>query len=222
MPGVKRAATLAGLAGIGCAALAAGYYFAREGPVGGNGARPDPAPVAGTARERVPENRPLFTLADPTGRPRSIAEWDGKALLINFWATWCPPCRREIPLLNSLRSEYGPRGFEIIGVAVDFREDVLEYMKGTPISYPVLIGEQDGLDAARAFGMETLGFPFTVFTDTRGRVVTVHVGELHPPEAAVILGAVEEIDAGRLDIAAARTRIRAGVSSGERTQSGAK
>lgn len=219
---MRRAATLAGLAGIGCAALAVGYYVAREGTVGGNSGQPDPAPVAATAGERVPEIRPLFTLADPTGRPRSIAEWDGKALLINFWATWCPPCRREIPLLNALRSEYAPRGFEVIGVAVDFRDDVLEYMEGTPISYPVLIGEQDGLDAARAFGMEALGFPFTVFTDTRGRIVTVHVGELHPPEAAVILGAVEEVDAGRLDIEAARTRIRAGVRRGSPVGSGTK
>jgi thiol-disulfide isomerase/thioredoxin len=203
---------------IACASLLAGYYFARRAPQ-----QPPLAPAAALAPggeqaaapapARVPEVRPLFTLKDAEGRPRSIAEWDGKALMINFWATWCPPCRREIPLLNALRADYGSRGFEVVGVAVDFREDVLAYMKEMPIDYPVLIGEQDGLDAARAFGMETIGFPFTVFTDSRGRIVTVHVGELHPPEASVILAAIAEVDAGRLELAAAREAIRTATSA---------
>jgi hypothetical protein len=72
----------------------------------------------------------------------------------------------------------------------------------------VLIGEQEGLDAARAFGMETMGFPFTIFTDSKGRIVTIHVGELHPPQADVILSAVEDVEAGRLDLESARSRIR--------------
>jgi thiol-disulfide isomerase/thioredoxin len=128
--------------------------------------------------------------------------------MVNFWATWCPPCRREIPLLNALRAEYGARGYEIIGIAVDFREDVLAYMQGTPISYPMLIGEQDAIDVARAFGIDDLFYPSTVFLDRRGRIVTIKVGELHAPEADAILAAVDDVDAGRLSIDDARVRIR--------------
>ena len=211
---MNRPAALAGLAAIALTALAAGYYFGRGAP----------APEVRPARpaSQVPGLRPVFTLADATGTPRSITEWDGRALVINFWATWCPPCRREIPLLNALQAEYAPRGFEVIGVAVDFRDDVVAYMQDTPIGYPVLIGEQDGLDAARAFGMETAGFPFTIFTDRGGRIVTVHVGELHRPEAALILSAVEDVSAGRLDMEAARARIRAGIASLKQQDTGAK
>jgi len=211
---MNRPAALAGLAAIALTALAAGYYFGRGAP----------APEVRPARpaSQVPGLRPVFTLADATGTPRSITEWDGRALVINFWATWCPPCRREIPLLNALQAEYAPRGFEVIGVAVDFRDDVVAYMQDTPIGYPVLIGEQDGLDAARAFGMETAGFPFTIFTDRGGRIVTVHVGELHRPEATLILSAVEDVSAGRLDMEAARARIRAGMASLKQQDTGAK
>jgi len=207
VPGVSRPASLAGLVLVACAALAAGYYLARDK------SPPSQPPADSEPQAVVPELRPVFELDDTDGVRRSITEWDGKALMINFWATWCPPCRREIPLLNELRARYAPRGFEVIGVAVDFREDVLAYMRDTPIDYPVLIGEQDGLDAARAFGMETMGFPFTVFTDSRGRIVTVHLGELHAPQADVILAAVQDVEAGKLDVEAARARIRAEIPS---------
>jgi thiol-disulfide isomerase/thioredoxin len=167
---------------------------------------PSPAPL-GPSPSAIPEARPLFSLQDTDGKLRSISEWDGKALVINFWATWCPPCRREIPMLNALHTDYTPRGVEVIGVAVDFRESVLEYLRKTPVAYPVLIGEQDGIDAAKAFGMETMGFPFTIFTDRKGRIVTIHVGELHRPDADAILAVVEEVDAGRLTPTEGRERL---------------
>jgi thiol-disulfide isomerase/thioredoxin len=167
---------------------------------------PPPAPTARAAV--IPERRPDITLADRDGKPRALAEWDGKALVINFWATWCAPCRREIPMLNELAREQRALGVEVIGIAVDFREDVLKYLQKTPIDYTVLIGEQEGLDAARAFGIETLGLPFTAFTDRSGRIATIHVGELHRPQADVILHLVNEVDSGALDMAAARAQIR--------------
>ena len=97
----------------------------------------------------------------------------------------------------------------LIGIAIDFREDVLTYLKATPIDYTVLIGEEDGLDAARAFGMESLGLPFTAFVDQQGRIVTMHLGELHRPQADLILSIVAALDAGRIDLKTAQTRIKA-------------
>ena len=190
---------VAGLAGFG-AFLASRNLLAPE---------PLPPPVPTSPPVVIPERRPDITLADRDGKPRALSEWDGKALVVNFWATWCAPCRREIPMLNELAREQRAQGVEVIGIAVDFREDVLKYLQKTPIDYTVLIGEQEGLDAARAFGVEAFGLPFTAFTDRSGRIATIHVGELHRPQAEVILKLVQEVDSGSLDMAAARAQIRA-------------
>ncbi len=169
---------------------------------------PEPPPVEPIRPAVIPERRPDITLADRDGKPRALSEWDGKALVINFWATWCAPCRREIPMLNALARENREQGVEVIGIAVDFRDDVLQYLQKMPIDYTVLIGEQDGMDAARAFGIETIALPFTVFTDSKGRIAAIHVGELHRPQAEAILKVVREVDSGTIDMAAARALIR--------------
>jgi hypothetical protein len=111
-------------------------------------------------------------------------------------------------MLNELSRDPALAGFAMIGIAIDFREDVLAFLGATPVEYTVLIGEQDGLDAARAFGVESLGLPFTAFVDRAGRIVTLHVGELHRAQADVILSAVRALDAGQIELAAAREQIR--------------
>jgi len=190
-------------------ALAAGFaaFFVSRALL-----EPEPAPPPALKPAVIPEVRPDVTLADREGKPRALSEWDGKPLVINFWATWCAPCRREIPMLNALAREKAAEGLEVIGIAIDFREEVLKYLESNPIAYTVLIGEQDGMDAARAFGMESIGLPFTAFTDRQGRIATIHVGELHRPQADVILAAVQALDAGEIDMAAARERIRDGLA----------
>lgn len=152
----------------------------------------------------LPEVLPEFSLHDRAGEMRSIKSWQGKSLLINFWATWCGPCRREIPLLQKIQSERNTRGVQVIGVAVDRREDVLKFADEMKIGYPLLIGEQDALTAAESFGIQVLGFPFTVFTDAQGRVVTVHLGELTESQANALLDAVERVNRGELTPAGAR------------------
>jgi len=156
----------------------------------------------------IPDRRPDVTLADRDGKLRSLSEWNGRPQVINFWATWCAPCLREIPMLNQLANDGAHPRVALIGIAIDFREDVLTYLQKTPIDYTVLIGEEDGLDAARAFGMGSLGLPFTAFVDQQGRIVTMHLGELHRPEADFILSVVEALDAGQIDLATAQARIR--------------
>lgn len=153
------------------------------------------------------ELRPEFSLADIEGADRSIAEWDGSALVVNFWATWCAPCRREIPLLNELQAEFADADVQIIGVAVDFREDVLAYLEEVPIDYPVLIGEQEAIDAAEAFGMDFIGLPLTAFTDHLGRVIHLHLGEVHREQAEIVLAALAPLRDGSIDLESARRRI---------------
>lgn len=165
----------------------------------------EPAPT-------VPDTLPSFALADTEGKMRSLADWAGRPLMINYWATWCAPCRREIPLLNQLRAEGLAPRLEVIGIAVDFREDVLAYAQETPIHYPLLIGEEDGLAAVQAVGMQP-AFPFTVFADSQQRILTVKVGELHRDEAELILGQLAAVDAGTRTLPEARALVDAGLKA---------
>jgi thiol-disulfide isomerase/thioredoxin len=179
------------------------------------------APEQRPARRVIPERLPDITMSDRDGKPRKLSDWAGRPLLINFWATWCAPCRREIPLLKSLRAERHAQGLEVIGIAIDFRDAVLEYAREIELDYPLLIGEQEGFEAAAAFGMDMV-LPFSVFADAAGRVVTVKVGELHADEAKYILDTVRELDAKRLELPAARARIAAQLQqlAAERATSG--
>jgi peroxiredoxin len=174
--------------------------LASEGPVAG--ALPPP---------KIPDRLPQFSLADRAGKPTSIASFGDKSLIINFWATWCPPCRSEIPLLQSLHSEWAAREVSVVGIAVDHRDKVLEFAERLKIAYPLLIGEQDALDAAAAFGVATPVFPFTVFTDRRGEIVAVFVGELHRPQAELILSQVQNLNKDLVELKAARQAIAEGL-----------
>lgn len=203
-------ALLAGLAG------AAGYYFIARPEATPTPAiavtTPQPAEAAGTAQ--LAAVIPPFKLADRDGQMRSLKDdWAGKSLIVNFWATWCAPCRREIPLLKQIARERAGENFQVIGIAVDFRDKVIAYADEMKIGYPMLIGEQDALDAAAAFGVDAVGLPFTIFTDSKGRVITLHMGELTATEADLILNAVSDVNAGRADPLQARAIITAGLAA---------
>jgi thiol-disulfide isomerase/thioredoxin len=173
-------------------------------------AAPPPTPASAPAAPTIPERLPEITLPGPDGAPHTLADWKGRPLLINFWATWCEPCRREIPLLRSLRHERSRQGLEVVGIAIDDSDAVRKYIPSHGIDYPVLVGEQGGFAAISAFGMDTV-LPFSVFADRAGRVITLKVGELHRQEAELILDRVREVDAGTLSLAAAREQISAGM-----------
>lgn len=209
------------LALVGLIGLAAGflsYRFAQPHPSVVPASRQDAAAradgAAGAMEDAPPAPRPVpteipdLTLPDPAGARHSLREYLGHPLIINFWATWCEPCRREMPLLGALRRQYRGDGLEIVGVAVDFAAGVRRFLRTTAVPYPVLIAEQDGLAAIGQFGMEPV-LPFSVFADRQGRIVAVKAGELHAEEARDILAAVRAIDAGRLELPAARDQISA-------------
>jgi thiol-disulfide isomerase/thioredoxin len=177
---------------------------APEDTVPAGGALPPP---------KIPDRLPQFSLADRAGKATSIASFGDKSLIINFWATWCAPCRSEIPLLESLHSEWAGREVSVVGIAVDYRDKVLEFADRFKIDYPLLIGEQDALDAVAAFGVESPVFPFTVFTDRRGEVVAVFVGELHRPQAELILSQVQNLNKDLVQLPAARKAIAEGLGA---------
>ncbi len=204
--------------GAACGGVAAYVLFGRAPASSTTPAAAEPGPgVPATApahpTARLAATLPQFELADRAGERRSLTHWQGKALIVNFWATWCAPCRREIPLLQRIARERAAEGFEVIGIAVDFRDAVLAYADEMKIEYPLLIGEQDALDAAAAFGVEAVGFPFTIFADVQGRVIAAHMGELDEAQAKLILDQVADVNAGRQTPAEARRAIETGLAA---------
>jgi thiol-disulfide isomerase/thioredoxin len=168
----------------------------------------DIAAAAGEAPKKraVPDTLPDLTLEDRDGKPTKLSSFGGRPLMVNFWATWCAPCRREIPLLNKIRMERKAQNGEIVGIAVDFKDDVLAFLTKTPLNYPLLIGEEDGLAAADAFGMG-MAFPFSVFVDNQNRILTVKVGELHEDEANFAFDRLQDIANGALTREAAQAAV---------------
>ena len=170
-----------------------------------------PAAEAPPAPRSIPERVPDLALPGPDGVVHRLSEWKGRPLLINFWATWCEPCRREIPLLKALRREREADALQVVGIAVDYPAAVRKYAAARAIDYPVLVGEQGGLAAVSAFGMDTV-LPFSVFADPGGRVLALKVGELHRDEAEFILDRLQEVSRGRVSLPAARQAISAGIA----------
>jgi thiol-disulfide isomerase/thioredoxin len=166
---------------VAIVAIAAGTWFATRQP-----AEPAARPAV-ASQAAAPQFRPQFTLADLAGKQRSSDEFAGKAVIFNFWATWCAPCRREIPLLNTLQAEYGPRGLLVVGIAVDSHENVVAYEKDLKLDYTSLQGELEAIDVGKKFGLDLYGLPVSVFTDKQGRILGVQTGELSRQDAEAYL-----------------------------------
>lgn len=185
--------------------------------------RSTPAPQTAApqtaAPPAIPALVPEISLQDLAGKAHALRDNEGHARLYNFWATWCEPCRREIPLLNQLQARNGAEGLQIVGIAVDFRDSVQAFLKTTQLRYTLLVGEEDGLEAAQKFGMELL-LPFSVFADEHNRIVAVKVGELHRDEADAILAQMRLLRTGQLTLSQAQDSIAATLKrlSAERTK----
>ena len=141
---------------------------------------------------------PSFTLPDMEGTDREFAEWAGTHRVINFWATWCAPCRREIPLLKTFQDEHGDDGFQVLGIAVDYVEEVKTYAESAEFNYPVLIGQQDAMAVAESSGIEFIGMPFTMFVARDGEYVGAYIGELHQSHLDDVVSIMEQLDSGEI------------------------
>jgi thiol-disulfide isomerase/thioredoxin len=130
------------------------------------------------------------------GTPREFAEWDGKHRLLNFWATWCAPCRREIPLLKAFQDQHGADGFQVLGIAVDYPEQVTSYAEETEFNYPILIGQQDAMAVAESSGIEFIGMPFTMFVASDGEYIGAYIGELHQSHLNDVVNIMTRLHSG--------------------------
>jgi len=122
------------------------------------------------------------SLQDLAGHHRRLSEWKGSVILCNFWATWCAPCREEIPMLDALRGEYARFGFEVVGIAVDNAAKVRDFAAKYAISYPILIAEAEGLDLMRKVGNTAGALPYTVILDRTGQILSRKLGILRKDE----------------------------------------
>lgn len=155
----------------------------------------------------APESLPEFILNDIYGEPRNIREWAGQPVLINFWATWCAPCRREIPLLQQLHTERGSTGIQVIGVAIDRLSDVEAFTGEFGVSYPNLVGEADAMQVSGLFGLDGLGLPFTVLAASDGKLLDIHLGEIEPQQLREIVSIMQAYEAGVADLEATRVKL---------------
>lgn len=124
-----------------------------------------------------PSPLPDFNLPDVTGNQHNISEWQGKIRIINFWATWCPPCIKEIPEFIALQEQYAAKDVQFIGIAIDDQESVEKYLASTKINYPVLIGEVNGIALAHQLGNVIDAVPFTLIVNQQGQIIHRQPGE---------------------------------------------
>ncbi|MCI0401255.1 MAG: TlpA family protein disulfide reductase [Gammaproteobacteria bacterium] len=156
---------------------------------------PNPAPAAlpsttYSTHAAIGTRRPDFTLPDLKGTARNVGEWDGKVLAVNFWATWCPPCQEEIPEFIELQKEYGPRGLQFVGIAIDDLDSVRDFAQKMEVNYPILIGEQDAIQVATTFGNTIGALPYIAIVDRTGRIVFARRGALSRDEAIKVITAL--------------------------------
>ncbi len=166
----------------------------------------DGLPEAGQLRG-APENLPAFSLHDVAGNLRRIDEWSGQPLLINFWATWCAPCRREIPLLQDLHARESLSGIQVVGVAIDRQSDVELFLAEYGVTYPNLVGEADAMQVSSLFGLDGLGLPFSALSGGDGKILTVHIGEIDARQMTALVAISQAYENGQLSLVAARQKL---------------
>lgn len=129
-------------------------------------------------------------LPDLRARAQSLQQWRGKILVVNFWASWCGPCVREMPALSSLNDRYRAKKVQFVGIAVDTKTNVNQFLKKVTIDYPILIAGFEGTDLAEKLGDKLKGLPFTVIIDADGDVAYRKLGEIDP---SVIAGELDRL-----------------------------
>jgi len=140
--------------------------------------QPQQPAAAPSSASLLGQPRPDFFLSDLNGQRRHVGEWDGKVLVLNFWATWCPPCVREMPYFAEMQAHYGDRGLQFIGIAIDDKQMVQDFIDTMGVSYPILVGAADAIDISRRYGNRFGVLPYSVIIDRNGKIAYIQKGEL--------------------------------------------
>lgn len=119
---------------------------------------------------------------DLQGEARRLRDWSGQIAIVNFWATWCAPCREEIPLLIEVRNRYRAQGVEVVGIGIDQVDKIREFASKFRIEYPLLVGDLRALDVMRDLGNPSGALPYTVVLDRAARVTAQRLGAYKPGE----------------------------------------
>ncbi len=180
------------LAALGAAGLAAGFGLSRWRRDGSaffaSGSSQD-APfdfLPSSDEARAPEGSshlPDFAFTDQHGKMHRFSDFRDRPRLVNFWATWCPPCIHEIPILIALQQDFRERGLQIVGIASDHEKDAFEMALAFPLNYPTMADSRRSIDLLRAFESPTAALPFSVFIDAKNEIRERHSGDLTQSEA---------------------------------------
>lgn len=139
------------------------------------------------AGQTGPTTLPDFNLPDVAGNQHAISEWQGKIRIINFWATWCPPCIKEIPEFVALQEQYAAKGVQFIGIAIDDQEPVETYLAANKINYPMLLGGVTGIALAHQLGNNIDAVPFTLVVNQQGQIIHRQPGEFSREQITAVL-----------------------------------
>ena len=184
---ITRRGAIAAVA-LGAGAFAAGFAASRWG-------HRDESPIPGAATGEAawnaggggvirsssadsPDQAPDFRFTDQHGEERRFSDWDGAARVVNFWATWCPPCVHEIPMLVTVQESFRAQGVQLVGVAVDDADAAFAMAEELGMNYPTMAGPRRTLELLHAYGNQAAALPFTAFVDVRGSIRDRHVGAL--------------------------------------------
>lgn len=138
----------------------------------------EPTPAADNAVQQLLG----LTLNDANAKPQAIKQWQGKFLVVNFWATWCKPCVEEMPELVQLQKDLASSNVQLLGLGIDTSTNIAEFTKKYQISYPVFAAGMDGTSISQAMGNKAGGLPFTALISPEGKVLKAYSGRLKMPE----------------------------------------
>lgn len=166
---------------VGVTALLSGFYLHRGSPVP---ARDVPVKSEASTQWLSTE------LPDLTGKKSRLSDWQGKLLVVNFWATWCAPCREEMPLLIKAQTKHQQQGLQVIGIALDEATRVRPFSADIGVNYPILVAGVDGLEMLREAGNDAGALPFTVYIDRAGKIIKASLGQVTEKDIEKILSSV--------------------------------
>ncbi len=167
---------------VGITALLAGFYLSAR-----HFAEPVDPPQPASNGVLLGNFRPDFQLGTNSGEFVSPADFSGKTILINFWATWCAPCRQEMPMLMDLQRTYKSAGLQVIGIALDDAQSVRNFVEAYGISYPILVGSEDVFATSAAYGNDEGVLPYSVLIDKTGVVRWQYAGIIQHEKISSLL-----------------------------------